>query len=86
MQLISLAQAGYDLDSDILKNAAGMEEIKLPVPEGLDALAVKTKRLAISSQPETNGTFQPMPPPSTPWFATKSGSKVLWVLFSIFEH
>ncbi|CAK9311690.1 unnamed protein product [Citrullus colocynthis] len=76
MQLISLAQAGYDLNSDILKKAAGMEEIKLPVLEGLDALVTNTKRLAISSQHETNGATQPMPPPSTPWFASKSGSKI----------
>lgn len=76
MQLISLAQAGYDLNSDILKKAAGMEEIKLPVLDGLDALVAKTKRLAISSKHETNGTTQSMPPPSTPWFASKSGSKI----------
>ncbi|XP_031737932.1 uncharacterized protein LOC105434818 isoform X2 [Cucumis sativus] len=41
VQRVRYGHAGYDLDSDILKNAAGMEEIKLPVPEGLDALAVE---------------------------------------------
>ncbi|XP_022994697.1 EH domain-containing protein 1-like [Cucurbita maxima] len=73
MQLISLAQAGYELNSEILKKSADMEKIELPVLEGLDALALKTKKLAISSQHETNGTSQP---PSSPWFASKSGSKI----------
>ncbi|XP_022142482.1 EH domain-containing protein 1-like [Momordica charantia] len=74
MQLISLAQSGSDLNADILKEAAAMEEIKLPVLEGLDV--VKSKWLATSSQLETNGPPQSQPPSSTPWFASKSGSKL----------
>ncbi|XP_020959490.1 EH domain-containing protein 1 isoform X2 [Arachis ipaensis] len=38
MQLVALAQAGYDLNSDILKTQIDTENIKPPVMEGIDAL------------------------------------------------
>ncbi|RWW20111.1 hypothetical protein BHE74_00043065 [Ensete ventricosum] len=37
MQLVALAQAGYEITPDVLSHA-DLENLKLPVMEGLDAL------------------------------------------------
>lgn len=76
MQLISLAQAGNELTSDLLSNTAGTEEIQLPVMEGLDALLAKKKPMTTYVEPELNGS-PPLPPSSTSsWFGAKSSKKV----------
>ncbi|KAL1334537.1 hypothetical protein HN51_063460 [Arachis hypogaea] len=56
MQLVALAQAGYDLNSDILKTQIDTENIKPPVMEGIDALVAKTQSLTISGQHDVNAT------------------------------
>ncbi|RDX99348.1 EH domain-containing protein 2, partial [Mucuna pruriens] len=75
-QLVSLAQAGHELDSDILKTQIDKENIKPPVLEGLDAL-VAQKSLKISAPPEVNGSaHQPQVFPTNRWFASKSSKKL----------
>ncbi|KNA25803.1 hypothetical protein SOVF_003530 [Spinacia oleracea] len=75
MQLISLAQAGNELTSDLLSNAV-MEDIQLPVMEGLDVLLAKKKKtMATYVEPEINGSPQQSPPTSS-WFSSKSSKKI----------
>ncbi|KAK6265040.1 hypothetical protein SCA6_020474 [Theobroma cacao] len=73
MQLVSLAQAGNELTSDVLKIDA--ENIGLPIMEGLDALAVKNKDSTTNGEPEMNGTTHPQVPTSAKWFTSKSARK-----------
>ncbi|KAG4399664.1 hypothetical protein GLYMA_08G278600v4 [Glycine max] len=51
MQLVSLAQVGQELNSDILKTQIDKENIKPPVLEGLDALVAQMS-LTINAPPE----------------------------------
>ncbi|XP_028755277.1 EH domain-containing protein 1 [Neltuma alba] len=74
MQLVALAQTGYELTSDILKNEIDKENIKPPVMDGIDALLERTKSLTIKTQPEINGAAQPQPLPPTLRLASKSKS------------
>ncbi|CAI8590582.1 unnamed protein product [Vicia faba] len=57
MQLVSLAQAGYELNSDLLKIQLDKENVKPPVIEGLDTLVAETKSLmTITALSEVNVT------------------------------
>ncbi|OIW00078.1 hypothetical protein TanjilG_26415 [Lupinus angustifolius] len=77
MQLVALAQSGFDLNSDILKAQIDEENIKPPVMEGLDALVAKTKGLTtISAQPEVYGNAQPHSPHPSPSIASKPVKKL----------
>ncbi|KAK7387717.1 hypothetical protein VNO78_22507 [Psophocarpus tetragonolobus] len=76
MQLVALAQAGYDINSDILKTAIEKEDIKSPVMEGLDALIEKTRSLTINAQPDVFGSAQPQLLPLNSWAAPKSVKKL----------
>ncbi|WVZ11754.1 hypothetical protein V8G54_016284 [Vigna mungo] len=76
MQLVALAQAGYDINSDILKAEIDKENIKSPVMKGLDGLIDQTKSLTLHSQPEAFGTAQPQPLPRNSWAAPKSVKKL----------
>ncbi|KAL3821074.1 hypothetical protein ACJIZ3_006979 [Penstemon smallii] len=75
MQLISLAQTGTTLTSDILNNQDDFEYLHPPAMEDLDVLLAKKKRTP-KSEPEQNGT-QLQSSPSASWFSSsKSASKV----------
>ncbi|EOY28848.1 EPS15 domain 2 isoform 2 [Theobroma cacao] len=74
MQLVSLAQAGNELTSDVLKSSVDAENISLPIMEGLDALAV-SKDSTTNGEPEMNGTTHPQVPTSAKWFTSKSARK-----------
>uniref|UniRef100_A0A7C9DP58 Uncharacterized protein n=1 Tax=Opuntia streptacantha TaxID=393608 RepID=A0A7C9DP58_OPUST len=76
MQLISLAQAGHELTSDLLSNAAGIEDIKLPVMEGLNELLVKKKTMTTYVEPEVNGSPPLKSSSTSSWFGSKSSKKV----------
>ncbi|KAK2447923.1 EH domain-containing protein [Trifolium repens] len=76
MQLVSLAQAGYELNSDILKIQMDKENVKPPVIEGLDTLVAQTKSWTITPPPEVNVTPQPQPFLPTSWFTSKSSKKL----------
>ncbi|CAO2842467.1 unnamed protein product [Amaranthus hypochondriacus] len=77
MQLISLAQAGHELTSDLLSNAV-MEDIQLPVMEGLDVLLTKKKSVKTYVEPELNGSpsSQRQSLPTSSWFSSKPSKKV----------
>ncbi|KAK7332381.1 hypothetical protein VNO80_29132 [Phaseolus coccineus] len=75
MQLVSLAQAGQELNSDILKTQVDKENIKPPILEGLDALLAQ-KSLTITSPPDVNGIVQPQVFPTNRWFGSKSSKKL----------
>ncbi|XP_021719766.1 EH domain-containing protein 1-like isoform X2 [Chenopodium quinoa] len=75
MQLISLAQAGKELTSDLLSNAA-MEDIQLPIMAGLDALLAKKKTTTTYVEPELNGSPQQQSPPTSNWFSSKPSKKI----------
>ncbi|KAL6553725.1 EH domain-containing protein 1 [Orobanche minor] len=76
MQLVSWAQAGHSLTSDILASeAVDFENLQPPNMEGLDVLLVKKRR--VSSEPEPNGSSQAQSSPAASWFSsTKSAKKV----------
>ncbi|KAL5066345.1 hypothetical protein RYX36_028082 [Vicia faba] len=73
MQLISVGQAGYDLNSDILKTEIDSEKIKSPVLEGIDALVANSKSPTKNAQPDVFGTGQLQPFPRV---ASKSAKKL----------
>ncbi|XP_022724382.1 EH domain-containing protein 1-like isoform X7 [Durio zibethinus] len=75
MQLVSLAQTGHEITSDVLKNSVDVENISLPLLEGLDALTAKRKDLTINGEPRMNGSSQPQVPTSAKWFTSKSARK-----------
>ncbi|QCD77190.1 hypothetical protein DEO72_LG1g812 [Vigna unguiculata] len=67
MQLVSLAQAGQELNSDILKTQVDKENIKPPILEGLDALVAVSCAFWIA---------QPQGFPTNRWFGSKSSKKL----------
>ncbi|KAK6149359.1 hypothetical protein DH2020_016884 [Rehmannia glutinosa] len=76
MQLISLAQAGHSLTSDILASEVDFGNLQPPTMEGLDVLLSKKKRL--SGEPDQNGSSHEQSSPAASWFSsTKSAKKVL---------
>ncbi|KAI3456884.1 hypothetical protein Pfo_013547 [Paulownia fortunei] len=73
MQLVSLAQAGHSLNSDILSSEVDLENLQPPTMEGLDVLLAKKKRL--SSEPEQNGSSQAQSSPAASWFSSSKSAK-----------
>ncbi|KDP20684.1 hypothetical protein JCGZ_21155 [Jatropha curcas] len=76
MQLISLAQAGHEITSDILKTTCSIENIKPPLMEGIDALLVKSKGSSTDYEPEINGSAQLQPSITGQRFNSKSSRKM----------
>ncbi|KAA8520163.1 hypothetical protein F0562_014419 [Nyssa sinensis] len=76
MQMVSLAQAGHELTSDLLKTTDDMEPIKPPLMEGLDALLTKNRGLTINGKSEVNGNAQLQPSPPVNLFTSKSAKKI----------
>ncbi|MED6195242.1 EH domain-containing protein 1 [Stylosanthes scabra] len=60
-EFVTAMQAGYDLNSDILKTQIDTEKVKPPVMEGLDALVSKAESLTISGQHDVNAIAQLQP-------------------------
>ncbi|CAL9107586.1 unnamed protein product [Musa acuminata var. zebrina] len=75
MQLVALAQAGYEITPDVLSHA-DLENLKLPVMEGLDALLAKSKRSAKKSDHRLDASPQHLLPASAAWFNSKASKKV----------
>ncbi|KAK4369734.1 hypothetical protein RND71_009209 [Anisodus tanguticus] len=77
MQLISLAQEGSELSSDLLRSKANMEFLSPPSMEGLDAL-LSVSALTIPSYflIKYTGTIQVQPPPLINLFSRKSRKKI----------
>ncbi|KAH7545280.1 hypothetical protein FEM48_Zijuj01G0076900 [Ziziphus jujuba var. spinosa] len=73
MQLVSLAQAGHELTSEILKTSVN-KDVPPPSMEGLETLVAKTSGLTINAQSELHGFTQPQP--SSQWFSSKTVKKL----------
>ncbi|KAL8245631.1 hypothetical protein R6Q59_006847 [Mikania micrantha] len=58
MQLISLAQAGHTVTSDLINTDINVEDLSPPTMEGLDVLLAKNKRLSKSSDLNLSGNSQ----------------------------
>ncbi|KAM7504223.1 hypothetical protein LguiB_003127 [Lonicera macranthoides] len=83
MQLVSLAQAGNAISSDLLNADVDFENLKPPLMEGLDVLLAKKKR---KSETEANGSSQVQSSPPTWFSSSKSAKKVpLSSVTSIFD-
>lgn len=76
MQLVSLAQAGHEVTHDLLNSNVNLENLKLPVLEGLDALLAKKKRSQKTSELDVNGGSIVEQSPSAQWFSSKSSKMV----------
>ncbi|KAL2495522.1 EH domain-containing protein 2 [Forsythia ovata] len=74
MQLISLAQDGGELSSD-LKSTDDIETPIIPSMEGLDALLAKSKGARVNGKSDSNGHSQLQPMPPTFLCSTKSKKK-----------
>ncbi|XP_044496433.1 EH domain-containing protein 1-like [Mangifera indica] len=75
MQLVSLAQAGHEITSDILKNGVQAENIEPPTMEGLEAFATKNKSSITNNEPAVNGSAPSQTLSSSSWFTSKSAKK-----------
>ncbi|KAK1296233.1 hypothetical protein QJS10_CPB15g01492 [Acorus calamus] len=75
MQLVSLAQAGNEINQDSL-TYADTENLNPPTMEGLDTLIAKSKRLSKESSPDVDVISKPQPPLSVQWFTSKSAKKI----------
>ncbi|KAJ4704005.1 EH domain-containing protein 1-like [Melia azedarach] len=73
MQLVSLAQGGREITSDMVKNGDQMQNIEPPSIEGLDAF--KNKGSTIDIEPAANGSAQAQSLSSSQWFTSKSAKK-----------
>ncbi|KAH9798073.1 hypothetical protein KPL71_006076 [Citrus sinensis] len=77
MKLVSLAQAGREITSDILKSGGLMENTEPPSMEGLETFVAKNKGLKMDSKPAVNGSasVQSQILSSAQWFTSKSVKK-----------
>ncbi|EYU27374.1 hypothetical protein MIMGU_mgv1a026674mg, partial [Erythranthe guttata] len=73
MQLVTLAQAGHALTSDILSSEVDFENLQTPALDVLGALFTKKKRL--SNEPEQNGSPQVQSSLAASWFSSSKSAK-----------
>ncbi|KAL3850914.1 hypothetical protein ACJIZ3_012796 [Penstemon smallii] len=73
MQLISLAQDGHELTSDILKTIDNLETLSPPSMEGLDYLMARSREPTSNANSETNGNTHSLlaPPKSFSYLKSK---------------
>uniref|UniRef100_A0A2P2K2D6 EH domain-containing protein 1 n=1 Tax=Rhizophora mucronata TaxID=61149 RepID=A0A2P2K2D6_RHIMU len=76
VQLVSWAQAGNEITSDLLNSKVDFQNLNPPKMEGLDVLLVKKKRSSKSHDSDSNGTSIVESSPSAHWFSSKSSKKV----------
>ncbi|KAL3322460.1 hypothetical protein AABB24_039858 [Solanum stoloniferum] len=74
MQLVSLAQAGHPVSSDLLNAEVDFENLQPPSLEGLDLLQTKKKRMP-KSEPEQNGSSTVQSSATANWFSSSSSVK-----------
>ncbi|KAG7557586.1 Dynamin-type guanine nucleotide-binding (G) domain [Arabidopsis suecica] len=70
MKLVSLAQEGHEITSDLLKGSVDMKSVELPVLEGLEN--VKQKVAKTNVDVEDNVVTKPQVTAKVPWFKSKS--------------
>ncbi|XP_073280807.1 EH domain-containing protein 1-like [Primulina huaijiensis] len=74
MQLVSLAQAGHTLSSDILNAEVDFDNLHPPAMVGLDEAITAMKRPR-KSEPEQNGIPAVQSSPSASWFSSSKSAK-----------
>ncbi|KFK32206.1 hypothetical protein AALP_AA6G211000 [Arabis alpina] len=72
MKLVSLAQEGHEINSELLKSAIDMKSVELPVLEGLENVISKQKTSKQYTDVEDNVVSQPQVTAKAPWFKSKS--------------
>ncbi|AEE82529.1 EPS15 homology domain 2 [Arabidopsis thaliana] len=72
MKLVSLAQEGHEITSDLLKGSIDMKSVELPVLEGLENVVSKQKVSKTNVDVEDNVVTKPQVTAKTPWFKSKS--------------
>ncbi|KAL9996825.1 putative EH domain-containing protein [Helianthus debilis subsp. tardiflorus] len=75
MQLLSLAQAGYDITANLLRTTDDVELLEPPVMEGLDLLLAKHNGSRNNGVPETNGVLAVQPAPAKSLFTSMLSKK-----------
>ncbi|KAG9159981.1 hypothetical protein Leryth_005719 [Lithospermum erythrorhizon] len=87
MQIVSLAQAGHEIGSELLHANVDVENLRPPTMEGLDVLLAKKAKRLSKSEGEPNGNAEVQTSKSASWFSsTKSAKKVpLSSVTSIFD-
>ncbi|CAE6135577.1 unnamed protein product [Arabidopsis arenosa] len=71
MKLVSLAQEGHEITSDLLKGSVDMKSVELPVLEGLENVVSKQKVAKTNVDVEENVTKLQVTA-KAPWFKSKS--------------
>ncbi|XP_023636462.1 EH domain-containing protein 2 isoform X2 [Capsella rubella] len=71
MKLVSLAQEGHEITSDLLKGSVDMKSVELPVLEGLENVVSKQKASKTHVDVEDDVT-QPQVTAKAPWYKSKS--------------
>ncbi|XP_075482088.1 EH domain-containing protein 1-like [Primulina tabacum] len=74
MQLVSLAQAGHTLSSDIINAEVDFDNLHPPAMVGLDE-AITTIKRPRKSEPEQNGIPAVQSSPSASWFSSSKSAK-----------
>ncbi|CAH8273132.1 unnamed protein product [Arabidopsis lyrata] len=72
MKLVSLAQEGHEITSDLLKGSVDMKSVELPVLEGLENVVSKLKVAKTNVDVEENVVTKPQVTAKAPWFKSKS--------------
>ncbi|XP_073302445.1 EH domain-containing protein 1-like isoform X1 [Primulina huaijiensis] len=75
MQLLSLAQEGHELTSDLLKNTYHLETLSPPSMEGLDTFAEKGRVPISNGHSEINGSTHPQTTSAKSFFSKQSRNK-----------
>ncbi|XP_010433113.1 PREDICTED: EH domain-containing protein 2-like isoform X1 [Camelina sativa] len=72
MKLVSLAQEGHEITSDLLKGSIDMKSVEFPVLEGLENVVSKQKSSKTNVDVEDNVVTQPQVTAKAPWYKSKS--------------
>ncbi|XP_010455719.1 PREDICTED: EH domain-containing protein 2 isoform X1 [Camelina sativa] len=72
MKLVSLAQEGHEITSDLLKGSIDMKSVEFPVLEGLENVVSKQKASKTNVDVEDNVVTQPQVTAKAPWYKSKS--------------
>ncbi|XP_023636463.1 EH domain-containing protein 2 isoform X3 [Capsella rubella] len=70
MKLVSLAQEGHEITSDLLKGSVDMKSVELPVLEGLENVKQKASKTHVDVEDDV--VTQPQVTAKAPWYKSKS--------------
>ncbi|RID45516.1 hypothetical protein BRARA_I02241 [Brassica rapa] len=72
MKLVTLAQEGHEITSDLLKGSVDMKSVELPVLEGLENVVSKQKASKAYADDEDDVTQPQAVTAKAPWFKSKA--------------